>query len=58
MQKNKIMQKVISDMFAMPLHISDIKEEASVGAALFSAIAVGYLNDIEALSDHINYTNG
>lgn len=54
-QKNTIMQKVISDMFCMPLYLSAAKEEAASGAALFSAMAVGSIKNMDELSYYINY---
>lgn len=54
-QKNKTMQRIISDIFEMPVSLSANREEASVGAALFSALAVGFVKNIEELSEYINY---
>ena len=39
----------------MPVSLSANREEASVGAALFSALAVGFVKNIEELSEYINY---
>ena len=35
------MKSVISDVFSLPVDVSDNKEEAALGAALFSAASVG-----------------
>lgn len=50
-RKIPIMKSVISDMFGLPVKISDNKEEASVGAAMFAALSAG-------LSDHIYNVSG
>lgn len=54
-RRNRVLQWTISDMFGMPVSLSDNIEEASVGAALFSALAVGYLKSVEEFSDFIQY---
>ena len=35
-RKNKVLQKVLADTFSLPLTITDIKEEAAYGAAIFA----------------------
>ena len=45
-QKIPIMKDVLSQMFGAPVSISRKTEEAASGAALFSLIAIGELQDI------------
>lgn len=45
-RKIPIMKSVISDMFGLPVKISDNKEEASVGAALFASFTAGLTDNI------------
>ena len=40
-RKIPVMKSVISDVFSLPVDVSDNKEEAALGAALFSAASVG-----------------
>ena len=54
-QHNEIMQKVITEMFALPLKLSNATEEAAVGAALFAAYSSGELQKIQDMSLFINY---
>ena len=54
-RKNAILRRVISDTFGMPVSLCANLEEASVGAALFAALAVGRLTGVEAFSDFIHY---
>ena len=54
-QKMPVFRKVIGDMFSLPVAVSAVSEEASVGTALFSAVSAGILNDVYNFSDFINY---
>ena len=54
-QKNEVLNRVIADMFQMPVLLSDNKEEASTGVALFSAVGANLLNKIEDFADSIHY---
>ena len=45
-RKIPVMKQVVEDMFGLPVQVSYNKEEASVGAALFSAIAANVVNNI------------
>jgi len=56
-QRNPVLQKVISDMFGLPLILSTQKEEAATGAALFAAVAAGKLTGIADFADFIYYKN-
>ena len=38
-RKNEILKKLIEDTFGMPVSVSEIKEDAAVGAALFCTLA-------------------
>lgn len=49
-----VMKNIIGEVFAMPVSLSNGKEEASVGAALFGAAAQGSLAGIEEFSDYID----
>lgn len=49
-----VMKNIIGEVFAMPVSLSNGKEEASVGAALFGAVAQGSLAGIEEFSDYIS----
>lgn len=54
-QKIGVMPDIIGEVFGLPVKISDGKEEASVGTALFSAIAANELRGIEDIADFIIY---
>ena len=54
-QRIEIFKDVISDMFSMPVKLSDGCEEAATGTALFSALASGILSNVYSFSDYINY---
>ena len=54
-QKIKILRDIISDIFSLPVSICSTTEEASVGAALFSAVAAGIISDVHEFSNYINY---
>ena len=54
-RKIPIMKQVIEDMFGLPVQVSYNKEEASVGAALFSAISANFVNNIYEASEFISY---
>ena len=54
-RKIPVMKQVIEDMFGLPVQISYNKEEASVGAALFSAIAANIVKNIYEASAFISY---
>ena len=44
-RKIPVMKSVISDMFGLPVEVSNNKEEAALGAALFAASSVGINNN-------------
>lgn len=54
-RKIPVMKQVLEDMFGLPVQISYNKEEAAVGAALFSAIAVNIVKNIYEASKFISY---
>ena len=54
-RKIPVMKQVIEDMFGLPVQVSYNKEEASVCAALFSAIAANIVNNIYEASAFISY---
>ncbi len=54
-QKNPVFKNVITDIFNAPVKVSKSKEEAAVGAALFSMLGLGLLSDKTDLSDFIIY---
>ncbi len=54
-QKNPVFKKVLSDMFQMPVYISDSKEEASIGAALFAGLSAGVLKDESEFEQYIKF---
>ena len=49
------MKQVIEDVFGLPVQVSYNKEEASVGAALFSAIAANVVKSIYEAAAFISY---
>ena len=53
-QKIPVFRSVAADMFGMPVMISENREEASLGAALFACVACGILKETE-LAGFINY---
>ena len=50
-RKIPIMKSVISDMFGLPVEISENNEEASVGAALFASLTAGLTDNIHKTSN-------
>jgi sedoheptulokinase len=52
-RKNKILRNLIEDTFGLPLILSNIKEEAATGAALFGALAAGKITYSDGFSDFI-----
>lgn len=54
-RKIPIMKQVIEDVFGLPVQVSYNKEEASVGAALFSAIAANVVKSIYEAAAFISY---
>ncbi len=54
-QKNPVFKMVISDMFGLPVKVSKIKEEASLGASLSAALGSGLLKDESEFSKFIKY---
>ncbi len=54
-RKIPILKNVIEDVFQLPVQISNEKEEASVGAGLFAAIATEYFKNINEATTFIKY---
>ena len=54
-QKNPVFRRVISDMFGIPVKICTSREEAAVGAALFSAASAKLLKSEAEFSKFIKY---
>ncbi len=54
-RRNAVFGRVIAELFGMPVCLAGAKEEASIGAALFSASAAGYLEGINDYSAFIDY---
>ena len=54
-RKNHILQRVLEDKFGMPVSVSSVKEEAAMGAALFSAYAIDRIEYKDGFSKYINY---
>ncbi len=54
-QKLPVYKNILENMFELPVQISATKEEASVGAVLFAAIACKILNNDKAFEDFIIY---
>ena len=46
-QKNPVLREILADKFGMALKIPRFKEEAALGAALFSALAAGQIACME-----------
>ncbi len=55
LRKNVALQKIISEMFGMPLLIPAHKEEAAYGAMLYSLAACGIYSDLKAAQALIKY---
>jgi len=51
----KPLQRVVSDMFAMPIHIPVYKEETACGAALFALVAAGHFSSIAEAQSLVRY---
>lgn len=49
------LQRIISKMFNMPIHIPLYKEEAAYGAALFALVGIGYFKSVEEAQSLIRY---
>ena len=49
-RKIPIMKNVIEDTFGLPVKISDNKEEAASGGAMFAAVAAGLVNSVYEIS--------
>ncbi len=56
-QKISIFKRVLSDVFQMSVQISQGKEEAATGSALFSALSAKYLESMQDFSKFIHYKN-
>ena len=54
-RKIPVMKQVIEEMFRLPVQVSYNKQEASVGAALFSAIAANVVKYINVASAFISF---
>ncbi len=54
-QKNPVFKEVLSTLFGLPVKVSKIKEEASLGAALFAAVGADLLTGEEDFSSFIKY---
>jgi len=54
-QRNEVIPAVLADLFELPVFRSRAKEEAAVGAALFSALNAGLLKSMNDFSDFIQY---
>lgn len=52
-KKNEVLKKLISDRFGMEVTVNTVDEEAAVGAALFSAFAVGKIKYNNGFSEFI-----
>jgi sedoheptulokinase len=57
-RKNRLLQKIFSEKFGMPLRIPVHKEEAAYGAALFALTAAGSFRDIAEAQKLICYQDG
>ncbi len=55
LRKNTALQRIISEMFGMPLMIPAHKEEAAYGAMLYSLTACGIYPDLKAAQALIKY---
>ena len=49
------LQRIVSDMFDMPVHIPLYTEEAAYGAALFALVGAGYLGSMSEAQELIKY---
>jgi len=54
-RKIKVLKYVIRDTFEMPVYFNTSKEEASVGAALFSTVAAKTVPSLDGVSGFIQY---
>lgn len=54
-RKNKVFPHIITEVFNMPVNIPVYSEEASVGAALFSAVSAGLLKNPAVMGKFIKY---
>ena len=53
-RKNPVLQKLLSDRFGMAVAVSNIVEEAAIGAALFSALSFGKIKSADNVSGLLN----
>ena len=49
------LQRIVSEMFDMPIHIPRYKEEAGYGAALFALTAAGYFKSLDEAQSLVQY---
>lgn len=54
-RKIPVMKNVLEDVFAVPVQLSCVKEEAAAGAAIFSVAAAGYFADIYEIVSFLNH---
>lgn len=52
-KKNTILKRLIGDRFGMTVSVNAADEEAALGAALFSALAVGKIENVEKFSEYV-----
>lgn len=57
LRKNRLLQRIFSDAFAMPMLIPLYEEEAAYGVALLSQVALGAHASLEAAQTLIPYQN-
>lgn len=55
LRKNLALQKIISEVFGLPLRIPAHKEEAAYGAVLYALTAVGYCKTLDEAQKLIQY---
>lgn len=54
-RKNKVFKHVMEEIFEMPVKIPLYGEEASVGAALFSAVSAGFTENFDGMVNFVKY---
>ena len=54
-RKNKLMQELAEELYGMKMEIPLYQEEAAYGAALYSMVAAGIVENIEEAQRKIKY---
>ncbi len=54
-QKNPLLSRILTELFHLPVKLSQNKEEAAVGSALFASVAAGVISEESKFGAFISY---